>query len=86
MKDPVTDCNVYKEKGCCHVDGLLCDFKTCSMRIDYENKYKAILKLLTVHNQSCENECKSRAKYCIDYLAVGRTCNDCPKFYKVDIK
>lgn len=29
--DPVKHCRVYKEDGCCHVDGLLCDFPKCDI-------------------------------------------------------
>ena len=36
--DPVFHCDVYKEKGCSHVDGFLCDFETCSMRLDYKKE------------------------------------------------
>jgi len=85
MKDPCKHCSVHREIGCAHVDGILCDFDTCSMRINYENKYTALVKLVTEHNKSCDSECSSNAKYCIDYLAVGRRCGDCPKYYKVDI-
>ena len=34
-KDPVKHCKLYKDDGCAHVDGYLCDFETCSMRLDY---------------------------------------------------
>lgn len=27
--DPVRNCKVYKTIGCCHVDGFLCDMRTC---------------------------------------------------------
>jgi len=30
--DPVKYCCVYKEFGCAHVDGMLCDFENCDMR------------------------------------------------------
>ena len=30
--DPVQFCEVYKEDGCSHVDGPLCDMRTCSLR------------------------------------------------------
>lgn len=85
-KDPVKHCSLYKEDGCSHVDGILCDFETCSMRIGYDNKYTALVKLVTEHNQSCDSDCSANAKYCVDYLAVGRRCSDCPKYYKVDIE
>ncbi len=29
--DPVKHCAVYKKTGCSHVDGMLCDFPSCSM-------------------------------------------------------
>ena len=34
--DPVLYCLVYKEIGCTHVDGYLCDMETC----DILSKYK----------------------------------------------
>lgn len=86
IKDPISHCILYKEEGCAHVDGMLCDFDTCSMRIGYDNKYTALVKLITEHNKSCDSECSANAKYCIDDLAVGRRCGDCPKYYKVDIQ
>jgi hypothetical protein len=30
--DPVHKCEVHKQIGCSHVDGILCDFPQCSMR------------------------------------------------------
>lgn len=33
--DPVYHCNLYIDKGCSHVDGMLCDFPNCSMNKDY---------------------------------------------------
>ena len=30
--DPVKHCEVYREIGCAHVDGYLCDMKTCDIR------------------------------------------------------
>lgn len=37
--DPVKHCKVYKDKAngsCAHVDGPLCDFNTCSIRLNYD--------------------------------------------------
>lgn len=34
--DPVYHCKMYKDKGCSHVDGILCDFKTCTIKLEYE--------------------------------------------------
>lgn len=36
LTDPVRSCKLYKEQGCSHVDGYLCDFPTCSMLKKYE--------------------------------------------------
>ena len=33
--DPVYHCNVYREEGCSHVDGMLCDFPNCSIYHEY---------------------------------------------------
>ena len=35
--DPARCCDVYKKQGCSHVDGFLCDVKTCGIL----KKYKA---------------------------------------------
>jgi hypothetical protein len=35
--DPVRFCEVYKESGCCHVDGPLCDMRTCSLRKQHDS-------------------------------------------------
>ena len=29
--DPVHNCDVYTDLGCSHVDGYLCDMKTCGI-------------------------------------------------------
>lgn len=29
--DPIKHCNVYKKEGCAHVDGPLCNMKTCEI-------------------------------------------------------
>ncbi len=34
--DPVYSCDFYKTKGCSHVDGFLCDMKTCSILKDFK--------------------------------------------------
>jgi hypothetical protein len=31
--DPIRHCNVYKSFGCAHVDGMLCNMKTCDVEI-----------------------------------------------------
>ena len=34
--DPVKSCGVYRNEGCAHVDGQLCDYAKCKDRIEYE--------------------------------------------------
>lgn len=36
--DPVKKCNLYKNEGCAHVDGMLCDFPNCQMSKDYDSR------------------------------------------------
>lgn len=38
--DPVRNCKLYKDKGCSHIDGILCDFPNCSMNKEYIEKGK----------------------------------------------
>lgn len=33
--DPVKHCPVYKNEGCSHVDGYLCDYPSCSIVKEY---------------------------------------------------
>ena len=33
--DPVKHCDSYKDRGCSHVDGFLCDMSTCEILRDY---------------------------------------------------
>jgi len=35
--DPVCHCDVHKEKGCAHVDTVLCEMKTCKILSTYKN-------------------------------------------------
>ena len=44
-EDPVRSCDLYKEEGCPHVDGLLCDMQRCRMRKEH------LLKKLTAMQQ-----------------------------------
>lgn len=34
--DPCKSCSLYKEIGCTHVDGFMCDFPSCEMLVEYE--------------------------------------------------
>lgn len=38
MNDPVKHCALYKERGCSHVDGYLCDYPDCSMLKEHERQ------------------------------------------------
>lgn len=34
-EDPVQHCELYRDKGCSHVDGPLCDYPHCIMNDEY---------------------------------------------------
>lgn len=34
--DPVHSCKLYKDEGCAHVDGMLCNFDECRERKEYD--------------------------------------------------
>jgi hypothetical protein len=36
--DPVKHCDLYKDEGCAHVDGFLCDMRTCKESLEYREK------------------------------------------------
>lgn len=38
MNDPIKHCPVYKDHGCAHVDGYLCDYPNCSIVKRYTMK------------------------------------------------
>ena len=40
QKDPVRHCDVYKEQGCSHVDGFLCDMETCDILQKWKDEKK----------------------------------------------
>lgn len=40
-KDPVKECELYKDFGCSHVDGFLCNCGDCPMRKDYQDIIEA---------------------------------------------
>jgi len=33
--DPLRDCSLYKNEGCSHVDGFLCEVSSCEMLKEY---------------------------------------------------
>ena len=43
--DPVRYCEVFKHKGCSHVDGFLCDFPICNVLQDYRTELERSYKL-----------------------------------------
>lgn len=34
--DPIK-CNVFRDLGCSHCDGMLCDYSTCKLRKEWDN-------------------------------------------------
>jgi len=36
--DPVKHCDVYKKEGCVHVDGMLCNIKTCEILAKFKEE------------------------------------------------
>jgi len=36
--DPVASCEVFKEIGCPHVDGMLCSMKDCNILREYRKR------------------------------------------------
>ena len=57
IDDPVKGCPVYKNEGCSHVDGYLCDYPDCHIMKAYmmkpmstEDKKNLIKELLGVKN------------------------------------
>ena len=47
--DPLRLCGLFKEKGCSHIDGPLCDFPNCRM-------YSAYEKVHEMHNHPMTEE------------------------------
>ena len=42
--DPIINCELYKHKGCSHVDGMLCDTDWCTELKDYRKELERIKK------------------------------------------
>ena len=40
MLDPCRHCELHKEEPCTHVDGYLCNYETCEMRIEFVSQRK----------------------------------------------
>ena len=58
--DPLFKCKLYKEEGCVHVDGPLCDHPNCSMANEY----------LGDNWVSCVN-CKFQDECCSKQFGLG---------------
>lgn len=41
MSDPIKKCPVYKDTGCAHVDGYLCDYPNCAIMKKYNEELEA---------------------------------------------
>ena len=35
--DPLRECGMYRDKGCCYVDGPMCDFPVCDMNQEHSD-------------------------------------------------
>jgi hypothetical protein len=44
--DPMKHCHVYKTVGCVHVDGPICDIRTCDMTLSVTIVPNAIIEQL----------------------------------------
>lgn len=49
LDDPLWHCGLFREKGCSHIDGPLCDFPNCRM-------YSAYNKVHEMHNHPMTEE------------------------------
>ena len=52
--DPVKHCDVYKEDGCAHVDGYLCDFETCDIRLEWAEKKNLGIKIAEIQKKPAD--------------------------------
>ena len=52
MNDPVEHCDVYRLEGCAHVDGYLCDFEKCDIRLGWAEKKNLGIKIAEIRNSS----------------------------------
>jgi hypothetical protein len=48
-KDPVKECLSYKERGCSHVDGMLCEMEDCGILKEYD-KIKGLKMYVVVRD------------------------------------
>jgi len=43
--DPVKHCNVYRTVGCAHVDGMLCNMRTCDITVQIEVRPQSVAEV-----------------------------------------
>lgn len=67
--DPVRGCDVFKEEGCAHVDGFLCDYPDCEILRDYR-ACKARVAALRANPDGpqpcCDKENRSMSGGCLN--------------------
>ena len=51
-KDPIWNCEVYKEEGCSFVDGILCDYPNCKL-LHERLGHKFVYCVECVHQDEC---------------------------------
>lgn len=56
LNDPIYNCEVYKSEGCSHVDGFLCDMKTCDIRVNHHDKLADIEKIREMISNELYND------------------------------
>lgn len=59
--DPLKNCALFKEKGCSHIDGMLCDFPNCEMNEKYiaEKKSQEFDTYIKIHDKKLDRVTKS---------------------------
>lgn len=52
LNDPVTGCDLYKDEGCSHVDGLLCNYPDCEILKEHKTNCinKKDIRLNFIHH------------------------------------
>lgn len=59
LNDPVYSCEVYKSEGCSHIDGILCDMRTCNILINHHDKLADIEKIKNMISNELYADLKS---------------------------
>lgn len=58
--DPVKNCKVYKEEGCSHIDGYLCDMRNCDILKGFPPQNNFFFKIGFKGNESVGNRIKNQ--------------------------